>query len=204
MDFKSMVLKLVDLYGYWAVFFTMFIDTLGIPMPSKTMLTLSGYFSQMGILNLYWIFIVAMAGTLGGFASGYNIGRIIGTTFIEKYGHYGGITPEKMARIEKWFNKYGLYAIFIAYFLPVARSAVPYLSGINKVPFIPAISMAVLGAACWIITLISLGFIIGRSRMKLDVLLNDYYLYLIAGVVVLIGMTVWGKIRIKKKHSKAQ
>ncbi len=204
MDFKSMALNLVDLYGYWALFFTMFIDTLGIPMPSKTMLTLSGYFSQMGIFNFTWIFIVAMVGTLSGFASGYSIGRIVGRTFIEKYGRYVRLTPEKIAKIETWFNKYGVYAIFIAYFLPVARSVVPYLSGISKMPFIAAMSMAVLGAACWITMLISLGLVIGQNMTKLEALLNNYYQYLITAVVVFAGATILIKIINKKKNKEVQ
>jgi len=203
-DYKSVALELVDLYGYWALFFTMFIDTLGIPMPSKTMLTLSGYFSHMGIFNFTEIFVVAMAGTLGGFASGYTIGRRIGTTFIKKYGRYVRITPEKIAKLEKWFDKYGSYAIFIAYFLPVARSVVPYLSGISKMPFITAMSMAAVGATCWIILLISFGMVIGQNWMKVEALFINYYPYLIAGVLVLVGVAVLRKIRNKNKSRQTQ
>lgn len=199
-----MALELVDLYGYWALFFTMFIDTLGIPMPSKTMLTLSGYFSHMGILNYTQIFIVAMAGTLGGFTSGYTIGRKIGTPFIEKYGRFIRLTPEKTTRLEKWFEKYGPWAIFIAYFLPVARSVVPYLSGISKMPFVTAISMAAVGAICWIILLISFGLVIGQNWIRLEAFLIDYYPYLIAGLLALAGAAVWTKARNKKGIRQVQ
>ncbi|AGL00757.1 DedA family protein [Desulfoscipio gibsoniae] len=204
MDYKSVAMELVDLYGYWALFFTMFIDTLGIPMPSKTMLTLSGYFSHIGIFNFAQIFIVAMAGTLGGFSSGYTIGRKIGKPFIEKYGRYVRITPSKIANLEKWFDKYGPYAIFIAYFLPVARSVVPYLSGISKMPFITAMGMAAVGAACWIILLISFGLVIGQNWMKLEELFIDYYPYLITGVMALVVVAVFRKLSKKKKNKQVQ
>lgn len=201
MDYKSIALELVDLYGYWALFFTMFIDTLGIPMPSKTMLTLSGYFLHMGIFNFTLMFAVAMAGTLGGFASGYTVGRKIGKPFLEKFGPYVRITPEKIAGLEKWFAKKGIYAIFIAYFLPVARSVVPYLAGISKMAFLPAIGMAAVGATCWIITLITFGLLIGQNWTKLEDLLIDYFPYLIAGVVIVAGITFFRK-RNNKKTSK--
>ncbi|WP_347490353.1 DedA family protein [Desulfoscipio sp. XC116] len=204
MDYKSVALELVDLYGYWALFFTMFIDTLGIPMPSKTMLTLSGYFSHVGIFNYTQIFMVAMVGTLGGFASGYTIGRRIGKPFMERYGRYVRLTPDKIAGLEKWFGKYGSYAIFIAYFLPVARSVVPYLSGISKMPFITAISIAAVGAACWITLLVSFGLVIGQNWVYLEVLLIRYYPYLIAGAAVLAGVAVFRKIRNKKRRKQVQ
>lgn len=204
LDYKDVALELVDLYGYWALFFTMFIDTLGIPMPSKTMLTLSGYFSHMGIFKYTQIFIVAMAGTLGGFTSGYAIGRKIGAPFIERYGRFIRLTPERKARLEKWFENYGPWAIFIAYFLPVARSVVPYLSGISKMSFVTAIGMAAVGATCWILLLISFGLVIGQYWIELKALLVEYYPYLIAGILVLAGAAVWSKIRNKKGIKEVQ
>ncbi|TYO97178.1 DedA family protein [Desulfallas thermosapovorans] len=204
LDYKDVALELVELYGYWALFFTMFIDTLGIPMPSKTMLTLSGYFSHMGILNYTQIFIVAMAGTLGGFTSGYTIGRKIGTPLIEKYGRFICLTPEKTTRLEKWFEKYGPWAILIAYFLPVARSVVPYLSGISKMSFVTAIGMAAVGATCWILLLISFGLVIGQNWIVLEALLVDYYPYLIGGVLTLVAAAVWSKVRNKKGTKEVQ
>ncbi|MFA7468380.1 MAG: hypothetical protein WCY82_08955, partial [Desulfotomaculaceae bacterium] len=84
MDYKDLAIELVNLHGYWALFITMFVDTMGIPMPSKTMLALSGYFVTLGIFDLRIIFIVALMGTLGGFAGGYTIGSKLGVPFIHK------------------------------------------------------------------------------------------------------------------------
>lgn len=184
MDYKSYAIELIDLYGYWALFVTMFLDTLGIPMPSKTMLTLSGYFLNLGIFNLAHIYLIAMVGTLGGFASGYIIGNRLGKPFLNKHGRYILITPEKLGKVEKFFKRYGTYAIFIAYFLPVARSIVPYLSGISKMPFMQAILMAAIGAICWITFLISFGFIVGQAWSKIEIFVMEYYFYLLAGFVI--------------------
>ena len=204
MDYKDLAIELVDLHGYWALFVTMFVDTLGIPMPSKTMLVLSGYFVTLGIFDLQRIFIVALVGTLGGFASGYTIGSKLGVPFIQKYGKYVFITPEKITRLETWFTRFGNFAIIIAYFLPVARSVVPYISGVCKMPLIKVMTYATIGATCWIISLILFGYIVGQNQAVILRFLLDYYFYLIAGGIILTAALIYVKKKRKSEESKSE
>ncbi len=203
MDYKELAIELVNLYGYWALFVTMFVDTMGIPMPSKTMLVLSGYFVTLGIFELPRIFIVALAGTLGGFAGGYTVGNRLGSPFVQKYGKYVFLTPEKLYRLETWFNRYGSYAIIIAYFLPVARSVAPYMSGVCKMPLLKVMTCAAIGATCWIISLILFGYIIGRNKTVILEFLTDYYPYLIAGGITLTSALIYAKNKRKAGKTRA-
>ncbi|SFG27592.1 membrane protein DedA, SNARE-associated domain [Desulfotomaculum arcticum] len=202
MDYKDSAIELVDLYGYWALFITMLVDTIGIPMPSKTMLVLSGYFVTLGIFDLQQIFIVALAGTLGGFAIGYTIGNKLGVPFIHKYGKYIFLTPEKISRLEKWFMSFGNYAIIIGYFLPIARSVMPYLLGVCKMPFIKVIIFAAIGATSWIISLILFGYIVSKNREIIWTFLVQYYPYLIAGGLALTLAPIYIKKRGRKPKNE--
>ncbi len=204
MDYKDLAIELVNLHGYWALFITMFVDTMGIPMPSKTMLALSGYFVTLGIFDLQIIFIVALMGTLGGFAGGYTIGSKLGVPFIHKYGKYIFITPEKIARLETWFIRFGNFAIIIAYFLPVARSVVPYISGVCKMPFIKVMTFAAIGATGWVITLILFGYVVGQNQAVILRFLVDYYPYLIAGGIILTAALIYVKKNRKSKEAKTE
>ncbi|KJS13947.1 MAG: hypothetical protein VR67_02555 [Peptococcaceae bacterium BRH_c8a] len=204
MDYKDLAIELVNLHGYWALFVTMFVDTMGIPMPSKTMLVLSGYFVTLGIFDLQRIFIVALVGTLGGFASGYTIGSKLGVPFIQKYGKYVFITPEKITRLETWFTRFGNFAIIIAYFLPVARSVVPYIAGVCKMPFIKVMTFAIIGATCWIISLILFGYVVGQNQAEILSFLVDYYLYLIVGGLVLTVTLIFVQKYRKSKKPKSK
>jgi len=203
-DYKDLAIELVNLHGYWALFVTMFVDTMGIPMPSKTMLVLSGYFVTQGIFDLQRIFIVALVGTLGGFASGYTIGSKLGVPFIQKYGKYVFITPEKIARLEKWFTRFGNFAIIIAYFLPVARSVVPYIAGVCKMPFTMVMTFAIIGATGWIITLILFGYVVGQNQVEILRFLVQYYPYLIAAGLTLTVILIYVKIYGKSKKPKSE
>ncbi|MFZ5644390.1 MAG: DedA family protein [Bacillota bacterium] len=169
MEIKDSIVHIITEYKYPGLYLLFIVDTLGVFLPTKTILTFTGILVQQGFLKFPPLFISAFTGSLTGFCISYTIGLKLGKPFVLKYGKYVKLTPPRFETGEKWFNKYGPAFIIIAYFLPGVRHVTPYLSGITGMTFPRVLLFASLGAALWITTFVSLGRFFGKN---LDLILN--------------------------------
>lgn len=192
MELKDQVLYVISTYKYAGIYVYFVIDTLGVFLPSKTVLTLTGILVQTGELSFAPLFLAAISGSLTGFCISYTIGLKVGKPFFLKYGKYLRITDEKIARAEKWFNRFGPAFIMIAYFTPGLRHITPYLSGITGMTFPRTIAFAAIGAALWITTFVSLGRFFGSRLDEISVLLDRYQweVLLLAALAVALVLAV--------------
>lgn len=150
-------------YKYAGIFLLFFIDTLGVFLPSKTLLTITGILVQKGFLSLLPVYICALGGSLSGFSVSYTIGRRLGNPFLDRYGRFIRLNPSKINRARTWFNRYGPPFIIIAYFIPGLRHVTPYLAGISTISPWKALTYATIGAMLWITIFNYLGQLLGAG-----------------------------------------
>ncbi|HBV97592.1 MAG: hypothetical protein JL50_03900 [Peptococcaceae bacterium BICA1-7] len=176
MELKDTIVYIISTYKYPGLYILFIVDTLGVFLPTKTILTFTGVLVQQGYLSFFPLFISAFLGSLTGYSVSYTIGLKLGKPFILKYGRRLHITAQRLERAERWFEKYGPAFIMAAYFIPGVRHVTPYLSGISGMAFSRTLFFASLGAAVWIATFVSLGRFFGEN-LPLIVSLADNYRY---------------------------
>ena len=200
LEYKEFILNLIQNYGYIGLFLLFVIDTVGVFLPSKTILMLTGFLVSQGYIKHIPLFFTALTGSLTGFLIGYIIGLKIGKPFLEKHGKYMRLTPELLGKAEKWFARYGTAAILIAYFIPGLRHIVPYLSGIAQMPARKVMLFAFTGAALWILTFTSIGRFVGNNWSVVKSVISDYALEAggVAVMVVLLAFLIRQNLR--KNH----
>ncbi len=174
MEARDHALYIISNYKYAGLFAFFLIDTLGVFLPSKTILTLTGILVQSGHLGFAPLFLSALSGSLTGFCISYTVGLRVGKPFLLKYGRYLRITDRKIRQAERWFNRFGPAFIVIAYFTPGLRHITPYLSGIAGMAFHKAVTFAAAGAALWITAFVSLGRIFGGRIDEINRLIDRY------------------------------
>lgn len=174
MEAGNQFLQLISGYKYAGIYAFFVIDTLGVFLPSKTILTITGVLVQAGRLSFPPLFLSALAGSLSGFCISYTIGIRVGKPFFQKYGRFLRISPSGLEKAENWFNRFGPAFIIVAYFTPGLRHITPYLSGIAGMSFYKAIAFAAAGAALWITTFVSLGRFFGGQIGRIGELLDRY------------------------------
>lgn len=64
---------------------------------------------------------------------------------------------------QRFYQKYGMMAFIIGRFLPLVRTFVPILAGIVQIDFKKFLFYNFLGAVCWVIPMISSGYVLGKS-----------------------------------------
>jgi membrane protein DedA with SNARE-associated domain len=128
-----------------------------------------------------------IANALGG-VGGWLIGAYGGQPLLERYGRYAHITPERIARAERWFARFEGLAVPLGFATPLVRSFVAIPAGMFELPLRRFLAPSLLGIAAFCFAAAGVGWALGASwhgaRGDLD--------YLDAAVaVVVLAAAAW-------------
>lgn len=153
----------VEHWGYAAIFAVVVLGNVGLPVPEETILTLAGYLVWRGDLRLWLVLLVGIASASAGDNIGYWLGRRLGSAGVRKFGTRFWVSPTRLDASQRFVQKYGALAVFVARFLPGLRFAAGPVAGISGMPA-PAFLIAnVLGACLYVPVVVGIGFAIGRG-----------------------------------------
>src|SRR4051794_26151440 len=115
----------------------------------------------------FWAFLaMALAGTLGyllGSVAGWGIGAYGGRPLLERRGRMFHLPPESLARAERWFDRWGDWAVFLGRITPVVRSFISIPAGVFRMRLAPYTILTLVGSAIWCLALAGIGWAVGRS-----------------------------------------
>ena len=128
------MLEIVEKFSYFGLFLILFIEEAGIPLPIPGDLFIATA-AALPNSNYFIIISTVVIATLAGSTILYTLSKKFGRLLLIKYGKYIKITPEKVKRIEKWFEKYGGFAIVIGRLIPGLRTITPVAAGLFDVSY---------------------------------------------------------------------
>lgn len=175
--------------GYPGILVLMAIESACIPLPSEVIMPFSGFLVSEGKLAL---FPAALAGALGcavGSAVAYAVGAWGGRPFIERYGRYVLIRRRDLDMADRFFNRWGLWAVFISRLLPVIRTFISLPAGISRMKFGPFIALSFFGSLPWCYALAWVGKLLGNNWESLRTYFHGADA--IIGVVVAAAFALW-------------
>jgi undecaprenyl-diphosphatase len=150
-------------YGYWVVFLGVMLENAGVPVPGETILLAAGFFAAQGHFHLGMVIaIAAFSATLGDNA-GYAIGHKIGRAALERYGRYVRLTPARLARLDRFYERHGNKTIFFARFIAGLRVFAALFAGAARMRWRTFALYNMAGAILWAVVITLLGFFFGHS-----------------------------------------
>jgi len=169
------VTEILGSHGLYAVFLLMLIDAV-LPAASELVMVYggalaAGAFSSGVVLFGHefesgfgaWLAIV-LAGTIGytiGSILGWGIGIYGGRPFLERRGRWFHLSPPKLAKAERWFDRWGDWAVFLGRITPVARSFVSIPAGVFRAPLGRYTVLTFIGSTIWCVVFASIGYAFG-------------------------------------------
>jgi len=155
-----------------------------VPIPSEIIMPFSGFLVSAGKLNIFVVTLAGAFGNLIGAVITYAIGYYGGRPFILKYGKYFFVKEKEVHHAEKFFEKWGDFAVFIARNLPVIRTFISLPAGVAEMNFPKFALYSFVGSIPWCFALTYIGFLLGSHWM----VIREYghYLDIIAGIGILI------------------
>lgn len=200
----TFIIASISALGYAGIAAMMAIESACIPLPSEIIMPFSGYLVSQG---RFTIFGTALAGAIGcviGSIVAYVVGRYGGRAFIWKYGKYVLISHHDIELADRWFNKYGQWAIFFSRLLPVIRTFISLPAGIAKMRFVPFVIYTFLGSLPWCYALSYVGFRLGAHWETLGGYFHKFDAAI--GIIILSGAVwwVWRHIKHVKNYNTAK
>ena len=165
-------------YGLYAVFVLMLVDAV-LPAASELVMlyagalaagAISGHevtFLGAEIESTTWAYVaMASAGTVGytlGSVLGWAIGLYGGRPYLERHGRWLHVTPEKLDRAERWFERWGDWAVLVSRVTPVIRSFISIPAGIAEMPLARYTVLTFLGTIPWCFGIAAAGLALGAG-----------------------------------------
>ena len=120
---------LVDRWGYAAIFFSIVLGSVGVPIPEDGILVTAGYLVWKGRLSLPCALIVGILAAMIGDHLGYWNGRRFGQAAVTRGARWIRISPERFSRIQHLAVRSGPVGVFLERFVPGIRFLAGPLAG---------------------------------------------------------------------------
>ena len=188
---------------YTPLFFIVFVET-GVVffpfLPGDSLLFAAGVFSaDGGGLNIFATLIVFCAAAILGNTSNYWIARFLGQRIIDS-GKVKSLTPERIAKLDSFFEKYGGLTIVITRFMPFFRTFAPFIAGTGHMNFGKFTLFNAIGGISWVCVFVLTGYFFGG----IDFVQQHFEIIVLGIVAVSVAPAIIGAISgaIKSRKNK--
>ena len=115
-------------------------------VPADTFVVAGAFLSALGDLDARWVFGATWLCNVASAIAMYRVGHTHGRPFFEAGVGRRVLNPGQLERVERFYGRFGLAAIFFTRFLPGLRSLVPVFAGLRAVvvPIQDAVPVVVL------------------------------------------------------------
>ena len=174
----SSVTSFIGDYGLYAIFLLMVVDAV-FPAASELVMLYAGalaagaFSGQHVVLfghqidSHFWAYVaVSLAGVLGntvGSLIGWAIGAYGGRPLLEERGRWFHLDREKLARVDRWFDRWGDWTVFLGRMTPVVRSFVSIPAGVARMAIVRFTVLTFLGCVPWCFGIAAAGWALGSS-----------------------------------------
>jgi membrane protein DedA with SNARE-associated domain len=191
---SAFIVSVISCSGYLGIIVLMAIESACIPLPSEVIMPFSGYLVYTGRFHLFW---VATAGAIGcnvGSVIAYEIGYFGGRPLVEKYGSYILLSRRELGWADRFFQRYGSSAVFIARLLPVVRTFIALPAGVARMPRLRFHVYTFLGSWPWCLMLAYVGMKLGEkweTDPRLKTWFHRFDVVIVAVIAVGVAWFVW-------------
>ena len=196
--FLSTVFHLFKSLGMTGVFLSMFIENIGIPLPTEI-----GYLIGQELINVsrysfLEVLIVLTFGHVVGSVVSYKIGKL-GDGLVTKRLKQNKKIVEVHKRLTKWYARYGNTTIFITRFVGYVRPWSSYVAGLAGVPFWPFLVWTAIGSLIFNLVALYFSSILILIWRRYEV----YHIFIaIAGLLLFFGFIIYEGIKFVRSYSR--
>ena len=156
-------------------------------MPGETVLIAASVYAGAGRLSTVAVGLIGFAAAVIGDNIGFAIGHFGGRALVLRWGRYVRLTGERLDRAEAFFGRHGAWIITVARFIEVLRQVNGIIAGITSMRWSRFLAFNALGAALWVGTWVSVGYLAGSHIDTVYQYITEYSFYLLLTLAVLLA-----------------
>jgi len=188
-------MQMVEAYGLTGLFVVAFIESSFFPVPPDVLMI--GLVLTPNAPSASLVATVCTVGSVLGAVLGWVIGAYGGYPLVHRM--FG---EEKVQRVEQLYNRYGVYAVFIAAFTPIPYKVFTIASGVFRFNIVAMMLASVVGRGMRFFLVAYLSQWFGREILKrLDVAM---VVLLLAMAAAGFGYAYWRNRKQAARHANSQ
>jgi membrane protein DedA with SNARE-associated domain len=186
--FLTNLFQTINWFGVVAI---MILESANIPIPSEVTMPLAGWLlvQARGLSALTAFCMGGLLGatgcTLGSLLS-YGLGAWGGRPLVERYGKYILVSEDDLERADRWFARWGDWAVFISRLLPIVRTFISFPAGVVRVHFARFTVLSFVGSFIWCGLLAWGGYHFGEHWEQLRNMMRPFDI----PIAIVIGLAV--------------
>ena len=186
------LISLVSTWGYIAIFVTMVGESAGLPISSEIVVPLGGALASQGKLNFVLVVLVASVANLTGSLIAFYLTRRYGERVVlSRAGRWAGLSRGHLRLANRFFDRFGLWAVFVGRLLPIVRTYISFPAGLSKIGYLRFTLATLAGAVPWNLALAYAGLKLGQHYQTVATTLGPFAIPFAIGVVILLGVAWW-------------
>jgi membrane protein DedA with SNARE-associated domain len=189
------VAPILDRWGYLAVAGVIGVESFGVPAPGQTIMVAAAIYAGAGRLNVVAVGAIAFLAAVLGDNIGYWIGVRGGRRLVHRFGRYILLTPERLARAERFFARRGNRIVMAARFIDGLRQFNGVIAGITAMPWRTFLLYNAVGAALWVGWWTTVSYLLGTHLVKIIEHTHRYKWWVLAGIALCIAGYVMLHVR---------
>jgi membrane protein DedA with SNARE-associated domain len=154
------MLLFVELHGVSVVFALVFLDQLGVPIPSVPVLLMLGAMSGTGRVDPFAALAAAIAGSLCADFLWFQLGRWKGSKVLGLMCKLALEPDTCVSKTQGLFARHGVKSLLVAKFVPGYDTVAPPLAGLLGVGTVPFLLWSAGGAVLWLTAYGGLGYVL--------------------------------------------
>ncbi len=134
-EMLSFMLSFGGFTPYLLIFAILLACGLGLPIPEDITLFVGGMLAYYGVVNVWLMIIVCMAGVLIGDSTIFMLGKKYGQEITKKPFFSNYLSPERLQIVQQKLHEKGNKVIFAARFMPGLRAPTFFSAATLHLPF---------------------------------------------------------------------
>jgi membrane protein DedA with SNARE-associated domain len=177
----------VAIVAYLVVGLVIGVESMGVPLPGETTLVAAALLASQHHLKIEFVILAAAAGAIIGDSIGYFVGRKAGRQLFDRLGRrFHHFSPDRIARAEKYFHKYGVWTVFFGRFVALLRIFAGPMAGMLRMHYPRFLAANAAGGIAWSATIGIVAYKIGDNADKIFGQVSLWALVAIAAVAVVL------------------
>jgi membrane protein DedA with SNARE-associated domain len=201
-----MTQTLINLVGSWgliAIFVTMTGESAGLPISSEIVVPLGGALAAQGKLNLILVVLVSSLANLTGSLIAFWLTRRYGERVVlSRFGRWMGLSRGHLRLADRFFARFGLWAVFVGRLLPIVRTYISFPAGVSKIGYVTFTLATMAGAIPWNFALAYAGYKLGQHYETVAATLSPFAIPIAIGVIVLLAVAWWFGRKLGEEEEK--
>jgi membrane protein DedA with SNARE-associated domain len=197
------LISLVGTWGLPAIFVTMAGESAGLPISSEIVVPLGGALASQGKLNFVLVVLVCSVANLTGSLIAFYLTRRYGERVVlSRFGRWMGLSRGHLRLADRFFARFGLWAVFAGRLLPIVRTYISFPAGVSKIGYVMFILATLAGAVPWNFALAYAGYKLGQHYQTVAADISPFVVPIAIGVVILLAAAWWFGRKLGEEEEK--